>query len=1486
MKRILQVIAVLCTLIIGAASLALIVSQTAWFKDWLRGFIVRQADDYVNGRLTIGRLDGNLFFGVELEDIDLTLQGERVVSVKDVGLDYNVLDFLGGGVVLDSIRLNKPVVHLRKDGDRWNLGQLLKKREREAKREGPGRPIAIGEIGVSGGTFVVDGAVGTSGVSVPSRIEDLNAKLGFEYDPVNYTVTIGHISFLSPDRAFRLIDLSGRISTKGHALFLDKVSVRTAESSLAIDGTVHTGGQNPNLDVRVTSDKLALTEIARVVPALRKYELQPAFEVSAKGPLSALRLQFDTRSSAGQVRGDVVTDLTVPERRIDGTIDLRHFDLAPLLRTAPPRHSDITGRAIVDVRITGRTVPNPLAAVDGRWQFVGPRVVAFGYEAREVDAKGRIDRGVLHLQGKAAAYGGRATVDGTIVPGTPLRLDLAGEAAHLDLRNLPPSLNVPGAPSDLNVAYRLSGATTDLAADVTFRPSVLAGARIAEGGTAGVTLAGREIGYHADASVRDLDIQSIGRAFGIEVLSDDRYRSQVSGSFVVNGRGTRLDQMVLDARGTLTDSTLFGGRVPRMNVQTHLVDRGIAVKAAGEFSGFDPAVLTGRPNLAGDLSGSVNVDVALPGLGEPFDPMTIKASGTMSLADSRVGEIAITKASVDGAFADGAGDINSVSVTGPEVGLDAKGRLDLRPNGASDLQYEAHVASLETVGRMMGAAVSGNVSAKGRVTGNLAALQTTGTSTVSNLRYGGANVLSAETKYDVRIGDLQPARAEVTADTTASLVEIAGRQITQATARTTWKEQTLGFDAKIEEQQRTIEARGDVVLHPDHQEVHLQDLGLLSQGVAWRTEPGVQAAIQYGNDRVAVQHLALVNGPQRLAIEGAFGRPGDTLQVHATTVDVASLNTILLGTQPIGGTLNADATISGTREALRAQGQFSVAKGSFRTFKYETLEGNVQYAPDGIRLDTTLTQAPGAWIAAKGFIPAAFLKPSEAGAAAAAATHEHEAGRPGEQFDLAVTSSTLSLGLVEGLVPQLTKVSGTLQANVRITGSPTDPHLSGAVDIRNGAFIVAELTKSGYTGFDTRITFAPDRVRLEQFGLVDEHQHTLQVSGELAMHERQIGNVAINVKSDQFEIVDNELADVKLNSDLRITGTLGAPRVEGTIGAHTATIHLDKVLALTTTSAYSVEPTKLEAEAPAPTSQGTAGRVPAPTEAPGTPAGPPAQSAGAAAPPTPTPFEASSIDVRVTMPDNVVIKGSDLNPSGASPIGLGDVNVTIGGDVRAMKKPGDTLRLVGTVNTVRGTYDFQGRRFEIQRDGKIQFMGLPEINPRLDVVATRLIAGVETEVHVRGTARRPELTLSSRPPLDEADILSLIIFNQPVNSLGEGQQASLAERAGALASGFVASSLARSIGGALELDVFEVQTAPEDGMGPSVTLGEQVGERLYFKFRQAFGSQAVSQVIVEYQVANTVRLQTTMSQGGGAAQRTLTQRVEQAGIDLIFYYTY
>jgi uncharacterized protein involved in outer membrane biogenesis len=123
-RRSLQVFAFICTLIVGVTSMAVIVTQTTWFKEWLRGFIVRQADDYVNGRLTIGRLDGNLFFGVEMEDVDITVNGKEVVALKDVGLDYNLLTFIRGYLVLDHIRLNKPTLHVEKTPKGWNLGEL------------------------------------------------------------------------------------------------------------------------------------------------------------------------------------------------------------------------------------------------------------------------------------------------------------------------------------------------------------------------------------------------------------------------------------------------------------------------------------------------------------------------------------------------------------------------------------------------------------------------------------------------------------------------------------------------------------------------------------------------------------------------------------------------------------------------------------------------------------------------------------------------------------------------------------------------------------------------------------------------------------------------------------------------------------------------------------------------------------------------------------------------------------------------------------------------------------------------------------------------------------------------------------------------------------------------------------------------------------------------------------------------------------------
>src|SRR5215831_8102486 len=142
-RRLVHVLVIVLTLVVGAAAAAIIVSQTAWFKNWLRGYIVREAGQYLNGTLSIERLGGNLFFGIEMENIGVSIDGQPVVAVKDLGLKYDVFEWISHGLSVDEIRLDKPVIYLKRDGDTWQLSRLVKKQRTEADRRGPARPISI-----------------------------------------------------------------------------------------------------------------------------------------------------------------------------------------------------------------------------------------------------------------------------------------------------------------------------------------------------------------------------------------------------------------------------------------------------------------------------------------------------------------------------------------------------------------------------------------------------------------------------------------------------------------------------------------------------------------------------------------------------------------------------------------------------------------------------------------------------------------------------------------------------------------------------------------------------------------------------------------------------------------------------------------------------------------------------------------------------------------------------------------------------------------------------------------------------------------------------------------------------------------------------------------------------------------------------------------------------------------------------------------------
>ena len=77
-RRWLRIGSFVLVLFVGLLVVAIVTTQTAWFRDWLRRYVIREADSYLNGTLAIQRLDGNLFTGIEIEGVSLT-QGPQTI---------------------------------------------------------------------------------------------------------------------------------------------------------------------------------------------------------------------------------------------------------------------------------------------------------------------------------------------------------------------------------------------------------------------------------------------------------------------------------------------------------------------------------------------------------------------------------------------------------------------------------------------------------------------------------------------------------------------------------------------------------------------------------------------------------------------------------------------------------------------------------------------------------------------------------------------------------------------------------------------------------------------------------------------------------------------------------------------------------------------------------------------------------------------------------------------------------------------------------------------------------------------------------------------------------------------------------------------------------------------------------------------------------------------------------------------------------------
>ncbi len=1434
------VVAILGGLLLLVAAALLL--QTPWAHSQLRRLIVSQANNYLTATLEIDRLGGSLFRGIELDGVRLRRGEATLVAIDRVQVSYSIRELVDWGTVIRRLSLTRPrIVAAREPDGRWNLGALVRRGAQRPRTSGPGRPIRIDRIEVVDGTVTLQDRLKFGAANVPASFTGLNAQLSFQYQPVTWTLDFSSASFAGADPQLDVRALSGVVSSGDEGWLLRALHVATPRSEFTLDGRVDRRQTPTVIDLTVGAPRFAFQEWGGVLRGLSNIAVESAIEARLRGPAAAMDTTLDVRSTGGDIVARLTLNSMVPGWHGRGSANVRRLDLARWLNR-PERPSDISGEAEFDLDLQlGGHFPR------GAFSFRGPHAGYLQYEADDVVARGRItDTHVLIASAAATAY--RANVrllNSAMTIDAPYTYHFAGRASGVDLRYVPTSVPVPHVESSLEFAYDVSGQFAEpfIRGDAIFSDSVFLGAQLGAGTTGFIDTQSEPLLYRGEGPLWRIDLNHFGRELDIAWMQEPRYAGTVAGRFHVDGAGADLATMRLTGGGRLDEASLFSGLLSNADVTVAIADGSLEGTFDGDLLGIDPRIPMQDPTYDARLTGHARARFAVRDLlvrAPELDDYAIDAA--LDLSDSVVRLVDVTRGSVQASMAGGTMRIANLEISGPGADLEASGTLELDGVRSSSLDYRVRRADLSKLEALLGRRLAGDAVTAGRLTGTTARMRFQGDGSVSRLAASGVEVGATNGSYDVAFPSDIPSAATGSVKAHLSSMRAFGQEWQSIDGAASYDAGTI--DATVDGVSTTglgVSLKGLFLLDQRARRVDINRLSATVARTAWTLVPGVRPRIDWTDTSATVSGFELVDaasGTQRLAANGEWTTDGRGRLL--LTARGLSLDALFAGTASAaryGGMLDATATVTGTAEQPAVSSDFTITQGRVRRLGYQRFGGHVEYRNEQFTVDVRLDQAEGVWLTAAGDVPLSLFDRMRSAAA----------------MRLVVKSSPVSLTLLEGVTDVVRNVTGTMQLDVTVLGTSRDPHFAGRAEVDNASFEVAA-SGARYRNGRFALALSTDRVGVEALHVEDEDGHTLDVTGSLGTHELRVGDLQVTVNARSFQVLRNEFGRVEVDAQLNLAGEFESPRLTGRVTVTGGEVNVDRILDRALFQPYATE----------------------------------AQVAAQTVDIDPivalNPWERMGMDIELHVPGTLRMLGENVQVSPGTPLGLGNINLRAFGDLYLYKDPAKPMYVNGSFDSLSGTYVFQGRRFDLDPVSSITFRG--DLNPELYVAVNRLISGVETRVQIVGQMREPELRLTSVPPLDPSEVLSLIVFNTSTNELSALQQEQLAVRAGTLAAGFLAAPMMSALERTLGIDTLEIEPGADIRGGPRVTVGNEIAPGLVARFSRQFGEADYDEATLEYYLSRILRIRATFSDAGAVSARSPFRRVERAGVDLLLFFSF
>ena len=568
------------------------------------------------------------------------------------------------------------------------------------------------------------------------------------------------------------------------------------------------------------------------------------------------------------------------------------------------------------------------------------------------------------------------------------------------------------------------------------------------------------------------------------------------------------------------------------------------------------------------------------------------------------------------------------------------------------------------------------------------------------------------------------------------------------------------------------------------------------------------AALRASAKEASLDAACLGSAPTRLCLQGQWNEArGMTARAQLSNLSPERFKAFLPPGLTLATSVSGEATVSG-KDIGNLQGKLnlSVAPGSLR------LDANGQplrFTLNGGGLQSDLN---GRTLNAQ-----AKLDLAQTGQMQANLQIQDPLGTA--RLNGRINAALTDLGMISLFVPQIQKVSGQVRADVTAAGILPKLTLRGEIRLDNASAAIPEAVIQLQNLQLTAVGNGQGPLQLS--GSVRSGAGQLQLSGEADPLKPQL---LLKIKGQSFQVLNTADLQVQISPELQLNVTQQQVRVDGEV---------------TVPHAF------LRPGGDQPGVIRPSGDVVIVNDAD-----------GEAPPPKPPGIDLYA-RVRVILGDDVRVETSAFQGK-------------LAGQLLIEETPQLAPRGSGTIEVVAGNYRIYGEDIQIQR-GQLLFSSSPLDNPGLDLRVVRQSdnsttgESITVGAQIRGTLKKPLLTLFSNPKMPNSSILSYLVLGRAPGGSG-GESALLYKAASAM--GFGTGTLTKSLGEAFGLDSLQLDSG-EGSKSTSLMLGKYLSPNLYIGYGVGLFNAANS-FNVKYRLSKRLVFESNSSVSGIGADLIYT----------------